>query len=108
MDKRIRELDQSSHFPGNDQKLKSQRGGSVDISVKHKVHWPHEAILGGMTRQRVTYVQLSLTQWVQGFCKNILEQKSSSRRDTMVSYFSDLMEDATDFSWQGCPCSLAL
>ena len=45
----IRELDQSSHFPGNDQKLKSQRGGSVDISVKHKVHWPHEAILVGVT-----------------------------------------------------------
>ena len=34
VDKRIRELDQNSHFPGNDQKLKSQRGGSIDISVE--------------------------------------------------------------------------
>ena len=61
VDKRVRELDQSSHFPGNESKLKSQRGGSVDISVKHKVQWPHEAILGGVMRQRVTYDQLSLT-----------------------------------------------
>ena len=101
MDKRISELDQSSHFPGNDEKFKSQQGGSVDVPVKRKVQWPNEAILGGVARQRVTYDQLSLTQWVQGFCKNILEQKSSCRRDTMVSYLSDLMEDATDFSWQG-------
>ena len=49
VDKCIREIDQSSHFPGNDQKLKSQRGGSVDISGKHKVHCAHEAILGGVT-----------------------------------------------------------
>ena len=108
VDKRIRELDQNSHFPGNDQILKSQRGDSVDISVKHKVHWPHEAILGGVTRQHVTYDQLSLSQWVQGLCKNILEQHSSSRRDTMVSYLSGLMEDATDFSWQGAKAAHAV
>ena len=108
VDKRIRELDHSSHFPGNDQKFKSQRGGGVDVPVKHKVQWPHEAILGGASRQRVTYDQLSLTQWVQGFCKNILEQKSSSRRNAMVSYLSDLMEDATDFSWQGAKAAHAV
>ena len=108
VDKRIRELDQSSHFPGNDEKFKSQRGGGVDVPVKRKVQWPHEAILGGVARQRITYDQLSLTQWVQGFCKNILEQKSSCRRDTMVSYLSDLMEDATDFSWQGAKAAHAV
>ena len=35
------------------------------------------------------------------FYKNILEQKSSERRETMVSYLGDLMKDATDFSWLG-------
>ena len=74
VDKHIRELDQNSHFPGNGEKFKSQRGGGVDVPVKRKVQWPHEAILGGVARQRVTYDQLSLTQWVQGFCKNILEK----------------------------------
>ena len=103
-------MDQSSHLSGSDSKLKhkSKRGGNVDVSVKRKVSWPHEPILGGVSRQRVTYDQLSLTQWVQGFCKNILEQKSSDRRDIMVSYLSDLMEDATDFSWQGAKAAHAV
>ena len=94
--RRIRDLDQSYHLSGNDSKLKhkSKRGGNVDVSVKRKVSWPHEPILGGVSRQRVSYDQLSLTQWVQGFCKNILDQKSSDRREIMVSYLGDLMEDA--------------
>ena len=62
----------------------------------------------GVTHQRITYDQLSLTQWVQGFCKNILEQKSSSRQKSMVAYLSDLMEDATDFSWQGTKAAHAV
>ena len=56
---------------------------------------------GGSLRQRVTYDQLSLTQWVQGFCKNILEERSDEHSQVMVTYMIDLMEDATDFSWQG-------
>ena len=75
--------------------------------MKNKVLWPHEAILGGVNRQRVTYDQLSLTQWVQGFCKNILEEKSSQRRNTMVSYLGDLMEE-TDFTWQGAKAAHAV
>ena len=63
---------------------------------------------GGVTRQRITYDQLSLTQWVQGFCQNILEQKSGSRQKSMVAYLSDLMEDATDFSWQGAKAAHAV
>ena len=110
VDRRIRDLDQSSHLSGNDSKLKhkSKRGGNVDVSVKRKVSLPHEPILGGDSRQRVTYDQLSLTQWVKGFCKNILEQKSSDRREIMVSYLGDLMEDATDFSWQGAKAAHAV
>ena len=98
VDQRIRYLDQSFHRLGNGSKLKhkSKRGGNVDVSVKRKV-----SILDRVSRQRVTYDQLSLTQWVQRFCKNILEQKSSDRREIMVSYLGDLMDDATDFSWQG-------
>ena len=110
VDHRIKELDQSSHLSGNNSKRKhkSKRGGNVDVCVKRKVSWPHEPILGGVSRQRVTYDQLTLTQWVQGFCKNILEQKSSDRRGIMVSYLGDLMEDATDFSWQGAKAAHAV
>ena len=52
VDRRIRDPEQSSHTPGRDsQKIKSQRGGGVDVVVKHRVQWPHEAILGGGGRQ---------------------------------------------------------
>ena len=110
VDKRIRELNGCSHLSGTEcsGKYKSKRGGNVDIPVKNKVLWPHEAILGGINRQRVTYDHLSLTQWVQGFCKNILDEKSSQRRNTMVSYLGDLMEDATDFTWQGAKAAHAV
>ena len=64
--------------------------------------------MGGINRQRVTYDQLPLTQWVQEFCKNILEEKSSLRKDTMVSYLSDLLEDATCFTWQGAKAAHAV
>ena len=54
-----------------------KRGGNIEVSAKNKVSWPHEPIVGESQRRRVSYDQLSLTQWVQG-----------------------LMEDATDFLWQ--------
>ena len=46
VDKSLRELNHSSHCQGKE-KFKSMRGGSIDVQVKRKVHWPHEAILGG-------------------------------------------------------------
>ena len=98
VDKRLRDLEQDSHYSG---KYKSKRGGSVEVSVKQKVSWPHVPILGGTQRQRVSYDQLSLTQWVQGFCKNVLDEESNERRQIMISYMSDLMEDATDLSCKG-------
>ena len=110
VDRRIRELTHSSHCTGTDscEKFKSKRGGNVDVTVKKKVAWPHETILGGASRQRINYDQLSLTQWVNGFCKNILDEPSVSRRDAMVSYMGDLMEDASDFSWQGAKAAHAV
>ena len=107
VDKRLRDLSQSSHSAGK-LKYKSKRGGEIDVKVRHRVHWPHEAILGGVNRQRVGYDQLSLTQWIQGFCRNVLEEKSESRKDIMISYLGDLMEDATDFSWQGAKAAHAV
>ena len=108
VDKRVRELEQDSQCSGNDNKYKSKRGGNIEVSVKNKVLWPHKPILEGRNRQRVSYDQLSLTQWVQGFCKNILEEKSNECKQVMISYMSDLMEDATDFSWQGAKAAHAV
>ena len=92
----------------NSQKLKSKRGGPVEVSVQKKVAWPHEHILGGQTRQRVTYDQLTMSQFVQGFVKNILEEKNLENREFMLRYLGDIMEDASDFSWLSAKASHAV
>ena len=70
--------------------------------------WPHDVILGGQNRTRVTYEQLSLTQFAQGFIKNVSEEKSEKIREKMLMYFADLMEDATDFSWSNAASAVIL
>ena len=92
----------------NLQKLKSKRGGPVDVIVQKKVSWPHEHILGGQNRQRLTYDQITMPQFVQGFVKNILDEKSQENRDHMLQYLGDIMEDASDFSWQSAKASHAV
>ena len=64
IDSRIRELERQSEATGTREKIKSKRGGNIDVLVKKKVVWPHEAILGGVTRARLSYDQLSMSQWV--------------------------------------------
>ena len=108
VDKRIRELEKQSEVAGTLGKIKSKRGGSVEVLVKHKVSWPHEAILGGATRSRLSYDQLTMSQWVQGFCKNMLEESDHKIREKMIQYMGELMEDATDFSWQGAKAAHAV
>ena len=58
--------------------------------VKKKVAWPHEAILGGVNRTRLTYDQLTMAQWVQGFCRNIVDEKDEVIREKMVTYMGIL------------------
>ena len=41
---------------------KVREGGSVDIYAKERVKWPHEFVLGGNTKDRITYNQLNITQ----------------------------------------------
>ena len=101
IDSRIRELELQSEATGTGAKIKSKRGGNVDVLVKNKVAWPHEAILGGATRARLTYDQLTMSQWVQGFCKDMLDEPDPKIRENMIQYMEELFEDATDFSWQG-------
>ena len=41
---------------GNE-KIKSQRGGAVDVYVGKQIRWPHEFVLTGSTKERVSYNQ---------------------------------------------------
>ena len=49
----------------------------MDVVIKHKMAWPHEAILRSTNRTRITYDQLTLSQWVPGFCCNILDKQDN-------------------------------
>ena len=89
-------------------KLKSQRGGSVDVFVNHKVRWAHEFVLSGQKKDRVTYNQLSPVQWLAGFCITIREESDVTVRDHMLDYVIDLLDDATDFSWASAKASHAV
>ena len=110
VDERLAQLEHQSSIPGNSSssKLKSKRGGNVDVFVEKRVAWPHEAIFGGANRQRISYDQLSLTQFVQGFSKNILEETDHKIREKMLQYLSELMEDATDFAWASAKAAHAV
>ena len=109
VDARIAEIESHSKVQGDEStKLKSKRGGGVDVLVSKKVAWPHDHVLGGVTRQRVSYDQLSLTQFIQGFTRNILDESDEKIREQMLWYMSDLMEDATDFTWASAKAAYAV
>ena len=59
-------------------------------------------------RQTVTYDQLSLTQFIQGFTRNIIDETNNDTREHMMWYLHDLMEDATDFTWSSTKAAHAV
>ena len=89
-------------------KIKSQRGGAVDVFVSHKVRWPQESVLSGQNKDRITYNQLSPVQWMAGFCRSIREESDTKIREHMLEYVIDLLDDATDFSWASAKASHAV
>ena len=80
-------------------KIKSLRGGSVEVLVPNRVKWPLEYVLSGLSKERISYDQLSTTQWVAGFCRIMKEEKNSNIRDNMLDYMISLFDYANDFSW---------
>ena len=53
--------------PGTE-KMKSLRGGSVDVFVSKRVKWAHEFVLSSQNKQFV-YNHLSPIQWMAGFAE---------------------------------------
>ena len=100
VDQRLKQLDDSAVKSGSSEKFKSKRGGNVDCMVKNKIAWPQDTVLGGQSRQRVTYDQLSGSKVLQ----KILLRKT---REHMLYYLAD-MSDATDFSWQNAKAAHAV
>ena len=68
VDQRLQELSDLAK-PGTSSKFRSQRGGNIELLIKNRVKWPHEYVLSGLNKERVTYDQLNVTQWVAGIAK---------------------------------------
>ena len=77
----------------------SLRGGSVEVTVAHKVKWPHEYVLAGNLKDRISYNQLSMGQWMAGFCRIMKGEQNSENREAMLDYLIGLLDDSNDFSW---------
>ena len=74
--------------------------------VPNRVKWPQEFVLSGAKKERIQYGynNLSVVQWVTGFCRILREEKHPQLKEHMLDYLISLMEDATTTSlgiWQG-------
>ena len=103
VEQRLKEL-QENDKPG---KVKWLRGGSVEIMVQNKVKWPHDYVLLGSSKERISYDQLSVVQWVAGFSRIMKERKNSDSKDFMLDYLMSLLDDVQDFCWEVAKASHA-
>ena len=93
---RIRQLSDTD-VKGTDPKYKSQRGGSMDIFVKERVKWPHEFVMAGSTKDRITYNQLNIPQWMSGFCRILRDENCQKTSNDMLDYLIALLDDSITF-----------
>ena len=92
---------------GISQKLKSQCGG-IEVFVKHKVRWPHDYVLAGSNKECVMYDQLTMGQWMAGFCRDMNEESNQNSKDAMLDYLISIMGDSNDFFWSSAKASHAV
>ena len=107
VDQHLRELADISQT-GTLNKVKSQRGGQVEVLVRNRVKWPHEFVLASSTKERISYDQLTMVQWMDGFCRTMREENDINLRSHMLNYLIDLLDDAQDFSWTAAKASHAV
>ena len=97
--------DVSSQLPG---KFRSQRGGKEVVFCKRQVPWPHNHILTGNHRERISYDDLDVYQWVAGYAGIAKDEGDIDLKNTMLEHLIPLMEDAHDFSWTGSKAAHAV
>ena len=107
VERRLAELRNINEFATRG-RVKSQRGGPGEISIKRIVDWPQNFILTGNHKTRPTYDDLTITQWVSGFVRCIQEEKLEVNKACMLDYLGNIMEDASDFSWDSAKAAHAI
>ena len=102
VNKRYAELEQTDTNTQGMSELQSflQLWQSKQKSEKNKVKWPQDYVYVGPQRTKPTYERLNECQWFLGFLKDRQAQKDPNKRENMIAYCVDLMQDAVDFGWQ--------
>ena len=90
VEQRLQELSDLAKT-GTNSKLKSQRGGNVEVLVKNRVKWPHEYVLSGLNKERVTYDQLNVTQGVAGFGRTMRDETDPVLSKHMLEYLISIL-----------------
>ena len=106
VEKRLKELAEAEK--SGTHKQKSLRGGPVEVLVPNKVKWPHEYVLSGSQKECVSYDQLSIVQWVTGFCRIMRDKQNRDIQNSILDYMTALFDDANDFSWDAAKASHAV
>ena len=65
-------------------------------------------MLSGLTKERITYDQLNMTQWVPGFGQTMRDESDPVLIKHMIEYLISIMDDANDFSWTSAKASHAV
>ena len=92
---------------GTSSKFK-ERGGSVEILIKNRVIWPHVYVLLGLNKERVTYDQLNVIQWVAGFDRTMRDESAPVLRKHMLEYLISIMDNVNNFAWTSAKASHAV
>ena len=103
---RIRQLSNTDVRYGSE--IQVATGRYYGCFAKERVKWPHEFVLAGSTKDRITYNQLNITQWMSGFCRILRDENCQKIRDHMLDYLIALLDDSNDFSWQAAKASHAV
>ena len=81
VDQRLKDL---ANNENSDTKIKSLTGGPIEVVVPNRVKWPQEFVLSGSKKERIQYDNLSVVQWVAGFCQILREGKDPPVRENML------------------------
>ena len=56
-------------------------------------------MLAGNSKERVTYDQLTMGQWMAGFCRTVRIESDKNYKEAMLNYLISLLDYVNDFSW---------
>ena len=62
-------------------------------------------MLSGSNKERVTYDQLTMGQWMAGFCRAMREETDTNSQNLMLDYLIALLDDSNNFSWASAKAS---